>query len=169
MAGHPYLVRQWRDLFRITQRDLAEEAGIHAVTLNRIERGKLDPTISTALKIVSALERLAPADAGEGLGLDSLFGGDAEWLLREKSDELLKRGWIAEPERLEAEPFREWLRKIKGRDGLRNADLARELGIPAQTLDAILRGRVRTVELALVDTALTHQGGTTVEELYRDA
>ena len=41
----------------ITQAELAKRAGIRPETLNRIERGKSSPEVSTVEKIVRALER----------------------------------------------------------------------------------------------------------------
>lgn len=42
----------------LTQSDLAKRAGIHPETLNRIERAKSSPAVTTVEKIVDALERV---------------------------------------------------------------------------------------------------------------
>lgn len=50
-----------------TQRDLARDAGIDNGTLSRLERGELDPTLSTLQKIARAL----------GISLSVMFSDDS--------------------------------------------------------------------------------------------
>lgn len=41
----------------LTQKELARRAGIRPETLNRIEKGKVTPVVTTIEKIVGALQR----------------------------------------------------------------------------------------------------------------
>ena len=51
-------LKAWREIRALSQRDLAERSGVFYTIIARLERGKIDPRLST-------LERLA-----EGLGLN---------------------------------------------------------------------------------------------------
>ena len=52
-----------RQALGLTQTALARKARIRQETLNRIERGKVNPDEKTLTKIVGALERLEKADS----------------------------------------------------------------------------------------------------------
>lgn len=57
-------VTVWREEQGLTQRALAEKAGIAPSMINAIEKGTKSPSLDTARRIATAL----------GLGLDDLFG-----------------------------------------------------------------------------------------------
>lgn len=61
-------LRQLRDKAKLTQNELAEAAGIHIITISKLERGKIDPSWTTVLLLAEALE-VSPNDfkeAGDG-------------------------------------------------------------------------------------------------------
>ncbi|MCS5719103.1 helix-turn-helix domain-containing protein [Herbiconiux sp. CPCC 205763] len=64
-------IRDERRRFAISQMDLAELAGLHFTNLGRIERGQANPSLSTILRIASALN-LNPAFLVDGLTADML-------------------------------------------------------------------------------------------------
>jgi transcriptional regulator with XRE-family HTH domain len=49
-------VRELRLSMKMTQRDLAEDAGIRQALLSQIERGEANPTLDSILRIATALE-----------------------------------------------------------------------------------------------------------------
>ncbi len=49
-------LRLWRRMFELSQRALAERAGIGEKHLGEIERGKRDPHLSTLMRLVVALD-----------------------------------------------------------------------------------------------------------------
>ncbi|MBM9538876.1 helix-turn-helix domain-containing protein [Desulfobulbus alkaliphilus] len=50
------LVKAWREYFKLTQKDLAEKAGMKQSALARLERGNTKPRKSTLKKIADTLE-----------------------------------------------------------------------------------------------------------------
>jgi transcriptional regulator with XRE-family HTH domain len=48
-------LKEWRDKRGLSVRRLAERSGVHYVSIVRMENGKLDPQLSTALKLSAAL------------------------------------------------------------------------------------------------------------------
>jgi DNA adenine methylase len=49
-------VRELRLSLKMTQRDLAEDAGIRQALISQIERGEANPTLDSILRIAAALE-----------------------------------------------------------------------------------------------------------------
>jgi len=49
-------LKEWREKRGLSLRKLAEMSGVHYVTLARLEAGKLDPQLSTLLKLTKALK-----------------------------------------------------------------------------------------------------------------
>lgn len=49
-------LRKWRERRGLSLRRLAEVSGVHYVTLARIEAGRLDPRLSTLLRLCGALD-----------------------------------------------------------------------------------------------------------------
>jgi transcriptional regulator with XRE-family HTH domain len=49
-------VRELRISLKMTQRDLAEDAGIRQALISKIERGEANPTLDSILRIATALE-----------------------------------------------------------------------------------------------------------------
>jgi transcriptional regulator with XRE-family HTH domain len=49
-------VRELRLSLKMTQRDLAEDAGIRQALISQIERGEANPTLDSILRIATALE-----------------------------------------------------------------------------------------------------------------
>ena len=48
-------LKEWREKRGLTVRKLGELAGVHYVSIVRMESGKLDPQLSTLLKLCEAL------------------------------------------------------------------------------------------------------------------
>jgi len=48
-------LKEWRERRGLSLRKLAEISGVHYVSLVRIEAGRLDPRLSTLLKLCKAL------------------------------------------------------------------------------------------------------------------
>jgi len=48
-------LKEWRERRRLSLRKLAMLSGVHYVSLVRIEAGRLDPRLSTLLKLCDAL------------------------------------------------------------------------------------------------------------------
>jgi transcriptional regulator with XRE-family HTH domain len=48
-------LKEWRERRGLSLRLLANRCGVHFVTLYRLEAGKLDPQLSTILKLCDAL------------------------------------------------------------------------------------------------------------------
>jgi transcriptional regulator with XRE-family HTH domain len=48
-------LKEWREKRGLSVRKLAEYSGVHYVSIVKMENGKLDPQISTALKLSAAL------------------------------------------------------------------------------------------------------------------
>lgn len=48
-------LKEWRQKRGLTVRKLGELAGVHYVSIVRMESGKLDPQVSTLLKLCDAL------------------------------------------------------------------------------------------------------------------
>ena len=59
-------LKQWRERRGFTLRGLAEQCGVHFVTLARLEAGRLDPRLSTLLKLCEALNITLTELVGEG-------------------------------------------------------------------------------------------------------
>lgn len=49
-------LQEWRERRGVSQRKLSELSGVHHVSLARLESGKLDPQLSTLLKLCEALD-----------------------------------------------------------------------------------------------------------------
>ncbi len=49
-------LKEWRERRGLSLRKLAEASGVHYVSLVRIESGRLDPRLSTLLKLCKALK-----------------------------------------------------------------------------------------------------------------
>ena len=49
-------LKEWRERRGFRLRGLAEESGVHHMTLFKLESGKLDPQLSTLLKLCCALD-----------------------------------------------------------------------------------------------------------------
>ncbi len=49
-------LKEWREKRRLSVRKLAGLAGVHYVTIVRMEGGKLDPQLSTVMKLCAALD-----------------------------------------------------------------------------------------------------------------
>ncbi|WP_447603025.1 helix-turn-helix domain-containing protein [Nitrospira sp. Nam80] len=49
-------LRKWRERRGLSQRELAVKSGIHHVSIARMEQGRLDPQLSTLLKLCTALQ-----------------------------------------------------------------------------------------------------------------
>jgi transcriptional regulator with XRE-family HTH domain len=54
-------LEKWRKRRGLSQRKLAELSGVHYVSIAKIEMGKLDPRVSTILKLCKVL-RVAPTE-----------------------------------------------------------------------------------------------------------
>lgn len=50
------LLKQYREMNFLSQRDLADELGVSYVTINRWETGKFDPTIKMKKKLYEILK-----------------------------------------------------------------------------------------------------------------
>jgi transcriptional regulator with XRE-family HTH domain len=50
------LLRQWRTRRRLSLHALADEAGVHFVTIVKIEQGRMSPTVALLEKLAAALE-----------------------------------------------------------------------------------------------------------------
>jgi transcriptional regulator with XRE-family HTH domain len=64
-------LRELRERALLTQADLAAKSGVSEVTINRVERGRHEPRISTARKLAEALgakpaELMGLPQRGEG-------------------------------------------------------------------------------------------------------
>jgi transcriptional regulator with XRE-family HTH domain len=64
-------LRAIRERAALTQRELAEQAGITYVQISRLERGEAEPYPATARKLAAALgvrpaDLMEPIDRGEG-------------------------------------------------------------------------------------------------------
>ena len=68
MTAPPNRIRAHREAAGLTQGELAEQAGIGRVTLNRVEQGTQTPSLSAAIALAEALD----------VTLDDLFGWDDE-------------------------------------------------------------------------------------------
>ena len=89
------IIQPWRQLYEIKQVVLAREAGIHAVSLSRIENGA-EPTVTNALNICDALSRLSRPH--RDIGVKDVFyrsehGADsyAAWDAREQAADEVHR------------------------------------------------------------------------------
>ena len=51
------LLKQYREIMFLSQRDLADELGISYVTVNRWETGKFDPTIKMKKKLFEMFKK----------------------------------------------------------------------------------------------------------------
>ena len=51
------LLKQYREMNFLSQRDLAEELGVSYVTINRWETGKFDPTIKMKKKLYEMFKK----------------------------------------------------------------------------------------------------------------
>jgi len=49
------LLREWRTRRKLSLRDLGEQSGVSFVTIAKIERGDMSPTVSTLEKLATAL------------------------------------------------------------------------------------------------------------------
>jgi transcriptional regulator with XRE-family HTH domain len=49
-------LQEWRKRRRLSLRKLGEVSGVHYVSLARMEAGKIDPQLSTLLKLCAALD-----------------------------------------------------------------------------------------------------------------
>lgn len=47
-------IQKYRALFKLKQSDLAKETGVSRQTINAIENGKTDPSLSLAFKLAKA-------------------------------------------------------------------------------------------------------------------
>jgi DNA-binding XRE family transcriptional regulator len=65
----PHPVWRWRRLYGVKQATLAREAGLHVVTLSRIENGA-EPSVSNALAICRALSMRATRP----ISVEDVFG-----------------------------------------------------------------------------------------------
>ena len=54
-------LKEWRRRRKLSLRRLGEMSGVHFVSLAKMEAGKLDPRLSTVLKLCKALE-ITPND-----------------------------------------------------------------------------------------------------------
>ena len=54
-------LKEWRERRGLSQRKLAELSGVHYVSIAKIEMGKLDPRVSTLLRLCKVL-RATPSD-----------------------------------------------------------------------------------------------------------
>jgi transcriptional regulator with XRE-family HTH domain len=50
------LLRQWRARRRLSLHALADKAGVHFVTIVKIEQGRMSPTVRLLEKLAAALE-----------------------------------------------------------------------------------------------------------------
>jgi len=50
------LLRQWRDRRGLSLHALAARAGVHYVTITRIENGRMNPTVALLEKLAAALD-----------------------------------------------------------------------------------------------------------------
>ena len=48
-------LKQWREKRELSLRELGERSGVHYVSIVKMEAGKLDPQLSTLLKLCKAL------------------------------------------------------------------------------------------------------------------
>jgi DNA-binding XRE family transcriptional regulator len=62
------LIGDWRRLYSIKQAQLAREAGLHVITLSRIENGS-EPGVTNAIKLCRALSRLS----GRQISVEQVF------------------------------------------------------------------------------------------------
>jgi DNA-binding XRE family transcriptional regulator len=49
-------LKQWREKRGLSLRELGERSGVHYVSIVKMEAGKLDPQLSTLLKLCRALK-----------------------------------------------------------------------------------------------------------------
>lgn len=49
-------LKEWRERRGLSQRKLAELSGVHYVSIAKIETGKLDPRVSTLLRLCDVLK-----------------------------------------------------------------------------------------------------------------
>ena len=49
-------LKKWRERQGLSQRELALKSGVHHVSIARMEQGRLDPQLSTLLKLCTALQ-----------------------------------------------------------------------------------------------------------------
>jgi DNA-binding XRE family transcriptional regulator len=88
-------IREWRELEQptiIKQAVLAREVGIHEISLSRIERGKTEPSVTTALKICEAMSRLLGRDISvEHVFYHSDDGSDIAWAALSNAEDEVHR------------------------------------------------------------------------------
>lgn len=159
-------VHGWRKLHKIRQADLARAAGLHVVSLSRIETGAAEPSVSTAIAICKALSRLA--DQPWSLRVEHVFGDNAQEELR-RAQEAAAR--VVDPHRLDARPFVELLRGLADHERaalLRVAESPRGRGLDASRLRRLLNGKLKTVGADEVDAVCTEVGypPSTIYTLY---
>jgi transcriptional regulator with XRE-family HTH domain len=54
-------IREWRQKRGLSLRRLADEAGVHWMTIHRIEQGNISPTVAMLEKLAKALD-IGPRD-----------------------------------------------------------------------------------------------------------
>ena len=59
-------LKEWRKRRGLSQRKLAELSGVHYVSIAKIEMGKLDPRVSTLLRLCEVLRVTATQLLGKG-------------------------------------------------------------------------------------------------------
>lgn len=163
----------FRELHGISQTALAQAAGVHRVTLSRVERGQEEPSVSTALRICRALEDLSnqalKAQAPPGfdreavISVEEVFGDpEGRWLEYAASDlrdaraaaeaDRARRG-VPPPDEpdpfLPAGPFMNWLIGQSESD----KELAHMLGVDVQRVRTIRTGKRQKVRESVVDRA----------------
>ena len=167
------LIQNWRKLYEIKQTELAREAGVHEITLSKIENGAMEPKITTALRICAALSKLSGRDVVvEHLFYCSDEGSDVAQGAYRRASSDLGDGLASPPRsvshpRLEYGPFRAWLLWVMERDGMNIRETARKLGISDKTAREVLKRR-RDVNLATVERALIADNSVMLGDLYPD-
>lgn len=78
-------IRSRRDALGLTQEELAARAGIHSETLSRVERGRMQPTLTLLLALAEALGATTSVLLGEVPGDLSSAEEEVLRLFRERS------------------------------------------------------------------------------------
>ena len=60
-----FRVKELRNLRKLTQKELAELAGVPFATINRLERGKANPTLTTLSKILEVFSHCLKVERKE--------------------------------------------------------------------------------------------------------
>ena len=72
MTGMGLLLRQWREKRGLSLHGLADQSGVHWVTITKIENGRMSPTVALLEKLAAGLgipvRNLFPAEPPKGRG-----------------------------------------------------------------------------------------------------